>query len=165
MIGHSRVSRHPQLSRVGIGVDPLGGQTECGIVVVGVGKCLCRGPKELHPFVIDDLSLRASPGSVGQSSGRRVSHAQSRSSIRREKFWRGHGHQHIRTADPTFSCKEVTARRGKLFVLSRSRRFTSRVRFITLDRCESSKRKWCHGFRKCRGLRIAWTLLCGSSAN
>ena len=56
IIDANRVSKAPELVRIVIGVDPPGGATECGIVIVGKstdGQC----------YVIDDRSLRASPNS------------------------------------------------------------------------------------------------------
>lgn len=55
MIEH--VAIHPDLSRVVVGVDPPGGATECGIVVVGMAQV--NG--QTHVYVLEDRSLRASP--------------------------------------------------------------------------------------------------------
>lgn len=51
------VTRHPQLIRVVVGVDPPGtaAGAECGIVVAGLGR-------DGHGYVLDDRSLRGSPG-------------------------------------------------------------------------------------------------------
>ncbi len=57
MIENNRVDRVPpgvDLLRAGIGVDPPGGSTECGIVAAGLGS-------DGHAYVIDDVSLQASP--------------------------------------------------------------------------------------------------------
>jgi hypothetical protein len=56
-----RVLQHPDLVRVGVGVDPPGGATECGIVGAGIAPCNCKGAEEFHAFVIADKSLRAPP--------------------------------------------------------------------------------------------------------
>lgn len=48
-----RVSEYPDLTRVVVGVDPPGGQTECGIVVAG----MVNG----HRYVLADRSIRGSP--------------------------------------------------------------------------------------------------------
>ena len=47
------------LVRVVIGVDPPGGRTECGIVVAGLGM-------DGHGYVLDDISLQASPETWAQ---------------------------------------------------------------------------------------------------
>lgn len=51
------VTRHPPLIRVVVGVDPPGtaAGAECGIVVAGLGR-------DGHGYVLDDRSLRGSPG-------------------------------------------------------------------------------------------------------
>ncbi|MBI4459469.1 MAG: DNA-packaging protein [Acidobacteria bacterium] len=63
LIERGRVEQVPELSRVRVGVDPPGGQTECGIIVAGIGRCSCRGKEELHAFAIADRSLKGSPDS------------------------------------------------------------------------------------------------------
>jgi phage terminase large subunit-like protein len=54
MIEKLRVAQAPPLVRVVVGVDPPGGSTECGIVVVGKGV-------DGHGYILADRSLRASP--------------------------------------------------------------------------------------------------------
>lgn len=54
MLDAGRVAKAPTLVRVVVGVDPPGGQTEAGIVVVGKGA-------DGHGYVLADYSLRASP--------------------------------------------------------------------------------------------------------
>lgn len=56
----TRVDRVPMLVRVVIGVDPPGGATECGIVAAGLDA---NG----HGYVIDDASLRDTPGNWGKA--------------------------------------------------------------------------------------------------
>lgn len=62
----SRVVKHPDLTRVGVGVDPPGGATECGIVAAGIARCACKGKEEIHGFVLDDRSLAAPPAAWGR---------------------------------------------------------------------------------------------------
>lgn len=59
----NRVTSHPQLARVVVGVDPPGTAegAECGIVSVGIVK---QGD-EVHGYVIADHSLRGSPARWG----------------------------------------------------------------------------------------------------
>ncbi len=54
LISASRVEQCPHLVRVVVGVDPPGGQTECGIVAAGLDA---NG----HGYIITDASLKASP--------------------------------------------------------------------------------------------------------
>ncbi len=54
MIDQYRVTANPDLVRVVVGVDPPGGATECGIVVVGDAG-------DGHYYVLDDRSLQDSP--------------------------------------------------------------------------------------------------------
>lgn len=49
-----RVTRTPTLKRVVVGVDPMGGATECGIVVAALGD-------DEHGYVLEDRSVQASP--------------------------------------------------------------------------------------------------------
>jgi len=54
LVAKSRVSIHPELTRVVVGVDPPGGATECGIVVAGLGE-------NTHGYIIEDRTLAGSP--------------------------------------------------------------------------------------------------------
>jgi len=58
MIEVYRVTSHPDLIRIIVGVDPPGGNTECGIVVAGVGV-------DGHGYVLADSSVFASPAIWG----------------------------------------------------------------------------------------------------
>jgi len=56
LINETRVTEHPDLARIVIGVDPPGGViTECGIVVAGLGR-------DGHGYILDDRSLAGTPG-------------------------------------------------------------------------------------------------------
>jgi hypothetical protein len=56
LINKTRISEHPDLVRIAVGVDPTGSQqNECGIVVAGLGS-------DGNGYVIDDRSLLGSPG-------------------------------------------------------------------------------------------------------
>lgn len=57
LIDDNRVTEHPDLIRVVVGVDPPGGATECGIVVAGVAKV--NG--QLHGYILEDRSLQDTP--------------------------------------------------------------------------------------------------------
>jgi hypothetical protein len=51
----TRVKSHPDLVRVGVGVDPPGGATECGIVAAGKAKV----GGDWHGYTLEDASTRA----------------------------------------------------------------------------------------------------------
>ena len=56
LINRTRVTKHPDLVRIVVGVDPTGSRgNECGIVVAGLGN-------DGEGYVIDDRSLLGSPG-------------------------------------------------------------------------------------------------------
>jgi len=57
LIEATRVTEHPDLVRVVVGVDPPGGATECGIVTAGVAMV----GEQLHGYIVEDRSLQASP--------------------------------------------------------------------------------------------------------
>ena len=63
LIDKSRLSEYPTLTRMIVGVDPPGGATECGIVTAGTAKA----DGQLHGYVIEDRSLRASPDSWAEA--------------------------------------------------------------------------------------------------
>lgn len=60
LIETTRVTQHPTLIRVVIGVDPPGGATECGIVAVGMDR-------DRHYYVLGDSSLAGSPDTWSQA--------------------------------------------------------------------------------------------------
>ena len=53
-IEQTRVGGHPELTRIVIGVDPPGGRTLCGLVVVGLGI-------DGHGYVLKDASMPGTP--------------------------------------------------------------------------------------------------------
>jgi hypothetical protein len=56
LINDTRVTEHPDLVRIVVGVDPTGSQkNECGIVVAGLDN-------DNNAYIIDDRSLLGSPG-------------------------------------------------------------------------------------------------------
>lgn len=66
VIEASRVTKHPALKRVVVGVDPHATVGETGIVVAGIAPCFCKGKTEDHAFVIDDLTTGGSPETWGR---------------------------------------------------------------------------------------------------
>ena len=63
MLEPYRVTKHPDLHRLAVAIDPSATSTgdEAGIVAGGIGMCSCKGTPEVHGFLIDDASLQASP--------------------------------------------------------------------------------------------------------
>ena len=61
MVGNNRISVPESWARKGVGVDPSGGTNEIGIIGAGTAMCHCKGYPELHGFVLEDFSLKASP--------------------------------------------------------------------------------------------------------
>lgn len=109
----NRVVRHPDLSRVGVGVDPPGGVTECGIVAAGIGKCACNGVEENHGFVLSDRSLKASP-QVWGTEVVTCYQANNADRIYAEKNFGGDMVEStIRNVDRTVPYQPVQASRGK----------------------------------------------------
>lgn len=63
MIEPYRLSELSTLQRIVVAIDPSASSTgaEAGIVAAGVGTCYCCGHADTHGFVLDDVSLQASP--------------------------------------------------------------------------------------------------------
>jgi phage terminase large subunit-like protein len=113
IIDKARLIERPQLDRVGIGVDPSGGAAECGIIVAGIGTCLCKGTKERHGFVLQDCSLKDSPDRWAKViAGAYKTHRADRV-FAESNFGGDMVEQTIRTVDPSIAFKAVTASRGK----------------------------------------------------
>ncbi len=64
-IESTRVRHAPELQRVAIAVDPATTKKKTsdrtGIISGGVALCSCKGPRELHAFILGDLSDRYKP--------------------------------------------------------------------------------------------------------
>lgn len=115
-IEKSRVIRAPEsLLRVGIGLDPPGGATECGIVSAGTAMCSCKGKEEEHGFVLDDVSTKAGAGPEIWAPGAiRVYYDRKADFVAAEKNFGGDMVKHtIATYDKKVNVIEVHATRGK----------------------------------------------------
>ena len=96
----------PRLVRVGIGVDPPGGATECGIVAAGLGE-------DGRGYVLDDWSLRGSPGVWGKRVVD-LFHEHDADRVVAEVNYGGDMVTHtIATVDANVPIKVVRATRGK----------------------------------------------------
>ena len=112
-IENNRATKVPALMRVGVGVDPPGGVTECGIVAAGIGDCTCKGKSEKHVFVLADKSLAASPDVWAREVVSCYS-ALKADRVFGEKNYGGDMVKNIiRMVDPLISYEDVNATRGK----------------------------------------------------
>lgn len=111
LLDNSRVTAFPDLVRIVVGVDPAAsdneGAAETGIIVAGIGT-------DGHGYVLDDLSLRASPAGWAAQVVAGY-HKLKADRIVAERNNGGDMVAHtIRTADRTVAVKQVWAARGKL---------------------------------------------------
>lgn len=111
LLDDGRVTSFPDLVRIVVGVDPAAsdneGAAETGIIVAGVGK-------DGHGYVLDDMSLRASPAGWA-SQVVAAYHKYKADRIVAEKNNGGDMVSHtILTADHMAAVKQVWASRGKL---------------------------------------------------
>ena len=61
LLEKTRVTEHPELARIAVGVDPAATTGETGIVVAGIGE----KSGAWHGYTLDDLTLPGSPGMWG----------------------------------------------------------------------------------------------------
>lgn len=106
MIEALRVTKHPDLVRVVVGVDPPGGATECGIVAAGLGI-------DGDAYVLEDRSLQASPDTWGQEVVTCYYGNEAGRVLGETNYGGDMVESIIRTIDPTISYKSVHASRGK----------------------------------------------------
>lgn len=96
----------PRLKRLGIGVDPPGGRTECGIVAAGLGE-------DGDAYVLDDYSLLAGadtwPGTVVTAYHEREADA----AIAEQNYGGDMVKRVISVEDPSVNVRLVHATRGK----------------------------------------------------
>ena len=111
-----RVSVVPEnLIRVGVGIDPSGGATECGIVVAGIAPCSCKGFEETHGFLLNDATPDGSVSpDVWSGTAIDVYTEWDADRIFAEANFGGDMVEHtIRTADKSVRIEMVHASRGK----------------------------------------------------
>ena len=113
-IGGGRVTKAPEhLVRAYVGVDPPGGATECGIVASGAGLCNCRGPQELHLFVLDDSSDKMSPDQWGKAAVTSLNRTKADRIVGETNFGGDMVKSTIKTVDEGVAYSDVHATRGK----------------------------------------------------
>jgi len=113
MIDKLRVTEHPELIRIVIGVDPEATVSETsadtGIIVAGVG--IKNG--ELHGYILDDLTIKASPDGWATAAVTGY-HTHKADLIVGEVNNGGDMVEHtVRTVDKLVAFKKVHASRGK----------------------------------------------------
>ncbi|MBI4463171.1 MAG: hypothetical protein HY647_00570 [Acidobacteria bacterium] len=113
LIESTRIYTVPPFTRVAVGVDPPGGAGECGIVVVGVGTCACKGTAERHAFVLQDRSLKAAPDKWAKEVVAAYKASRADRVYGEKNFGGDMVESTIRTVDRSISYKSVTASRGK----------------------------------------------------
>jgi len=109
IIGRERIryQDRPHFSRVVVGVDPAGGAAENGIVVAG------KGLVDGHAYVLEDLSLKASPDRWGREVVDAYHEHQADRVVAEVNFGGDMVEHVIRTVDAAVSYKDVRASRGK----------------------------------------------------
>ena len=112
-IDKTRLDVHPQLIRVGVGVDPPGGAGECGIVVAGVAPCSCKGTPEQHGFVLQDCSLKDVPDKWAKAVVAAYKLHRADRVYAESNYGGDMVESTIRTVDPSIAFKSVIASRGK----------------------------------------------------
>lgn len=107
-IDRTRVTSHPDLVRVVIGVDPTGGEDgdECGIVVAGLGR-------DGHGYVLADYSLHASSARWARRVVLAYDEHQADRVVGERNFGGDMVETVLRVVRPHLSYRHVTASRGK----------------------------------------------------
>jgi hypothetical protein len=110
LINATRLTKHPVLYRVVVGVDPPGGpNTECGIVVAGAAYV----NDELNAFILDDRSVKGSPGEWGKAVVTGYHRNLADRVLGEANFGGDMVENTIRTVDETVAYKPIHASRGK----------------------------------------------------
>jgi phage terminase large subunit-like protein len=108
----------PPLRRTVVAVDPSGSAKrtadEAGIVVAGIGECLCKGQPEIHAFVLDDLTGRYSPRDMGAKAVKAYHDYRADRLVAEDNFGGAIIHDLVTLIDPRVAYKAVHASRGKL---------------------------------------------------
>lgn len=106
IIDAHRVTSHPDLIRIIVGVDPMASAGETGIIVAGIGA-------NKHGYVIDDLSISGSP----ETWGRQVVTGYRKHKADRAAVEANNGGDMvistIKVVDPKVATKKLWASRGK----------------------------------------------------
>lgn len=111
LIEEGRVTEHPALERIVVGVDPSGSElTECGIVVAGID----RTPNPPHFYVVDDRSLAASADARTKQAVAAYNQHSADRVVGEPNYGGDMVEALLRTVDPSIPYKPVHSSRGKL---------------------------------------------------
>lgn len=114
MIDRGRVSQVPdELWKIVVGIDPPGGATECGNVIVGIGPYLVGTTMEAHLFVIGDYSGKGSPDWWSKRVKDAYDDFQANLVVGEKNFGGDMVKHTITTVDPSMPYQDVSASRGK----------------------------------------------------
>lgn len=120
---HPLIDKHrrqspPDLRRVVVAVDPSGSAKrtadEAGIVVAGLGPCMCLGREELHAFVLEDKTGRYSPRDMGRTAIDAYHKWEASRLVAEDNFGGKIVEDLIQLIDPKVAYKAVHASRGKI---------------------------------------------------
>ncbi len=107
-----RVVRAPDLGVIVVGVDPPGGRTEAGIVVMG-SEAMPSIPGRLHAYVLEDASLAGPPETWGAQAVAAYHRWGAHYIIGETNFGGDMVKSIINMTDPSVRFKEVRAGRGQ----------------------------------------------------
>ncbi len=117
-IDRARRTHVPELQRIVVAVDPSGSAKrtadEAGIVVAGAGECSCLGRKELHAFVLEDLTGRYSPQDMGRKAVDAYHRYRAHRLVAEDNFGGKIVEDLVSLIDNKVAYKAVHASRGKL---------------------------------------------------
>ena len=110
LLNKTRVLRHPDLSRIVVGVDPQGGMTgTTGIVVAGTAVV----GDATHGYVLEDSSISGSPNTWASQAVALYHKYEADRLIAERNFGGDMVESTLKGVDPRVSVKVVTASRGK----------------------------------------------------
>jgi phage terminase large subunit-like protein len=114
ILDQGRVKLAPDMNRIAVGLDPSGGRGERGIVSAGVGLCHCKGPPEMHGFILGDASGVYGPDTWGRATVKEFDRVSADRIVVERNFGGDMASALLRTVAPSLSIVEVTASRGKM---------------------------------------------------
>lgn len=107
----------PDMQRIVVSVDPAVSKTETsaetGIIVAGIGPCMCFGSPEMHGFVLADRTVRGSPKEWGTRVAVAVAEFDADLVVAEVNNGGDLVEANLRAIDPLIPFKAVHASRGK----------------------------------------------------
>jgi phage terminase large subunit-like protein len=112
-----RVREAPELVRIVVAIDPATtsdeSSNETGMIVAGVGPCNCKGPTEMHGFVMRDASRKYTPAEWGQEAVSLYNRYEANGIIGETNNGGDLVERNIRVVDRSVAYRGVHASRGK----------------------------------------------------